>query len=137
MYLESRRMLARSRVHEIRRQEARYVCSVPVVLQRFLRYGPFVTRGVSLDISKRGMSALVCGAPRVGETVVIELPLLKSPVEMLATVRHSSNAKTGFEFYPLSPAAEQGIEEWMEELRRHEGMQFRYLHASTAKFGWD
>jgi hypothetical protein len=28
----------------------------------FCGFGPFVTRGVSLDISRRGMSALVCGA---------------------------------------------------------------------------
>jgi hypothetical protein len=83
------------------------------------------------------MSAVVCGAPRVGETVIIGLPLPASPVEMVATVHHSSDAKTGFEFYPLSRWAEQGIEDWIEEMRRQEGILFPYLHASTAKFGWD
>ena len=64
----------------------------------FCGFGPFVTRGVSLDISRRGMSALVCGAPRAGETVVITLFLRDAPIEMLATVRRSSDAKSGFEF---------------------------------------
>jgi len=80
------------------------------------------------------MSALVCGAPCVGETVVIELLLQGSPVEMLATVRHSTNAKSGFEFYPLSPLAEQGIQRWIEELSRHEETQFAYLSAAAVKF---
>jgi len=44
------------------------------------------------------MSALVCGAPRAGETVVITLSFRDAPIEMLATVRHSSDAKSGFEF---------------------------------------
>jgi len=88
----------RSRDYNVRRQEPRYVSSVAVGLQRFLRFGPFVTRGGSLDISLRGMSALVCGAPRAGETVVITLSFRDAPIEMLATVRHSSDAKSGFEF---------------------------------------
>ena len=95
MHVDSRATLARSRHYHVRRREPRYVSSMPVTLQRFLRFGPFVTRGVSLDISVRGMSALVCGAPRVGETVVIALPLPDAPVEMLATVRHSTDASSG------------------------------------------
>ena len=65
MYVDSRGSLAPSREYHVRRREPRYVSSIPVTLQRFLRYGPAVTRGMSLDISMRGMSALVCGAPRV------------------------------------------------------------------------
>src|ERR1700690_2656734 len=124
MYVDSRGMLARSRAYNALRQEPRYVHSIPGTLQRFLRFGPFVTRGVSLDISMRGMSALVCGAPRVGETIVIELPLRDASIEMLATVRHSSDARSGFEFYPLSPIAQQGIQDWITELRQHEETLF-------------
>jgi c-di-GMP-binding flagellar brake protein YcgR len=102
-----------------------------------LRFGPFVTRGVSLDISMRGMSALVCGAPRVGETIVIELPLRDAPIEMLATVRHSSDARSGFEFYPLSPLAHQGIQDWIKELRQHEETLFPNPLARAAKYGSD
>jgi hypothetical protein len=135
MYLDNRGALARSRDYNVRRQEARYVSSVPVGLQRFLRFGPFVTRGVSLDISLRGMSALVCGAPRPGETVVITLSLRDAPIEMLATVRHSSDAKSGFEFYPLSAIAQQGIQAWIQELKKHEETLFPYPYTGAAKVG--
>jgi len=132
MYVDSRGSLAPSRKYNVRRREQRYVASVPVTLQRFLRYGAVVSRGVSLDISERGMAALVCGAPRVGETVIVAMSLPKVQVEMLATVRHSSEARSGFEFFPLSPSAEQGIQEWIQELREHEEKLFPYPYASAA-----
>jgi c-di-GMP-binding flagellar brake protein YcgR len=137
MYVDSRGTLARSRVFNVRRREPRYVSSIPVTVQRFLRFGPFQTRAVSLDISTRGMSALVCGAPRVGETVVISLSLPDGPVETLATVRHSSDAKTGFEFYPLSPIAKQGIQAWIDELKEHEESLFPFPYASAEKMDND
>ena len=137
MYLDNRGALARSRDYNVRRQEARYVSSVPLGLQRFLRFGPFVTRGVTLDISLRGMSALVCGAPRPGETVVITLSLRDAPIEMLATVRHSSDAKCGFEFYSQSSIAQQAIQGWIEELKKHEETLFPYPYAGAAKAGSD
>jgi len=117
----------------IRRREPRYISSVPVTLQRFLRFGPCLTRGVSLDFSGRGMAALVCGAPRKGETVVIGLSLHNALIEMLATVRHSDDARSGFEFYPLSPLAHRGIEDWICELQGGEETLFPYVHASMAK----
>ncbi|MGA8539676.1 MAG: PilZ domain-containing protein [Terriglobales bacterium] len=137
MYVDSRGRLARSRVFNVRRREPRYVSSIPVAVQRFLRFGPFLTRAVSLDISSRGMSALVCGAPRVGETVVISLSLPDGRVETLATVRHSSDAKTGFEFYPLSPVAKRGIQAWIDELKQNEESLFPYAYVSAAKIGDD
>jgi hypothetical protein len=109
---------------KIRRREPRYVTSVVFTLQRFLRFGPVTTQAITLDVSMNGMSALVCGAPCVGETVVLELKLRGSPVEILATVRHSTNAKSGFEFYPLSPLAEQGIQSWIQDLSKHEETRF-------------
>jgi hypothetical protein len=135
MYVDSRGTLAHSRDYDVRRREPRYFSTIPVTLQRFLRFGSFVTRGVSLDVSVRGMSALVCGAPRVGETVAIELLLSGVPVEMLATVRHSSDAKSGFEFYPLSAIAKQGIQDWIQELRKPEEKLFPYPYAPAAKAG--
>jgi len=99
MYPDNRGKLIRSGAHDFKRREGRYVSIVAVSVQRFLRFGPFVTRGVTLDISKRGVSALVCGAPRAGETVVIALSPRDAALELLSTVRHSSDAKTGFEFY--------------------------------------
>jgi hypothetical protein len=137
MYLDKRGTLAPPRVYHVRRREPRYVYSVPVTLQRFLRFGPVLTRGVTLDISMRGMSALVCGAPRVGETVVIQLPLRDAPVEMLATVHHSNDAKSGFEFYPLSPTAQEGIRTWIQELSKHEESLFPNPYAYAAKIDGD
>ena len=134
LFVDCVEALARSRNVKIARREPRYVASVIFKLQRFLRFGPVTTQAITLDVSTSGMSALVCGAPCVGETVVIELLLQGSPVEMLATVRHSTNAKSGFEFYPLSPLAEQGIQRWIEELSRHEETQFAYLSAAAVKF---
>jgi PilZ domain len=133
MYLEKLGTFSRYRATKARRGEPRYVCSVPVTLQRFLRFGPILTRGVSLDMSMRGMSALVCGAPQVGETVVIGLSLGESKIEILATVRHSSDAKTGFEFYPMSPIALEGIERWICELRKSEETLFPYPYTRMAR----
>ena len=136
MDADSRRTLARAREYHVRRREPRYVSSMPVTLQRFLRFGPFVTRGVSLDISGRGMSALVCGAPRVGETVMIALPLPDAlPVETLATVRHSSDASSGFEFFPLSSITQKGIQNWIRELQKHEEKLFPYPYGVAPKVG--
>lgn len=137
MYLDSRGTWARSRVHNFHRKEQRYVSSIPVTVQRFLRFGPSVTRGLTLDISERGMSAVVCGAPRKGETVLIALPLRGAPIEMLATVRHSSDAKSGFQFFPLAPTAQQRIQDWIEELRKHEETLFPCQYANVGKFGSD
>jgi hypothetical protein len=137
MHVDIRGTLGRSRQYNVRRREPRYVSSMPVTLQRFLRFGPFVTRGVSLEISVRGMSALVCGAPRVGETVVIALPLPDAPVETLATVRHSADASSGFEFYPLSSIAQQAIQAWILELKKHEETLFPYPYAGAGKVGSD
>jgi PilZ domain len=100
MLVEDRGALTLLKPYRVCRREPRYVSSIAVTVQRFLRFGPFFTRGVSLDISTQGMSALVCGAPRVGETVVIELPLRDALIDMLATVRHSTDSKSGFGFAP-------------------------------------
>lgn len=132
MYVDSRARPARSPEYNVRRRDQRYVANIPVTLQRFLRHGPVHTRGLSLDVSLRGMAALVCGAPRVGETVIIAMSLPKGPVEMLATVRHSSEARSGFEFFPLSPSAEQGIQNWIQELRENEEKLFPQPYASAA-----
>jgi c-di-GMP-binding flagellar brake protein YcgR len=85
---------------------------------RFLRFGPAVTRGMSLDVSRSGMSVLVCGAPQVGETVVIRPRSEVEAFEILATVRHSTDAKSGFEFYPLHAAEEKAVDSWIRELER-------------------
>jgi hypothetical protein len=135
MYVDSQGTLERPPVYNVRRREPRYVCSLHVTMQRFLRLGPVVAHGVLLDISTRGMSALICGAPLEGETVAIELPLPGCPIETLATVRHSSDAKSGFEFYPLTANAKKGIQDWIQELRKHEEKLFPYRFEGTVHPG--
>ena len=136
MYMDQRGPSARSRDYNVRRREPRYFSSIPVTLQRFLRFGPFVTRGVMLDISMRGLSALICGAPRTGETVVIAFSLSGAPVEMLATVRHSTDVRSGFEFYPLSAIAQKGVGDLIQELRRNEEKLFPYRYTPVVKPGY-
>ena len=136
MYMDQRGPSARSRDYNVRRREPRYFSSIPVTLQRFLRFGPFVTRGVMLDISMRGLSALICGAPRAGETVVIGFSLSGAPVEMLATVRHSTDVRSGFEFYPLSAIAQKGVGDLIQELRRNEEKLFPYRYTPVVKPGY-
>jgi hypothetical protein len=135
IYVDSRQAPTPSGTYRMRRRDVRHAASIPFTLQRFLRFGPVVTRGITLDISSRGMSALICGAPRVGETVVIDLPLRGEAVEMLATVRHSCDARSGLEFFPLSPVAGQRIQEWIEELQEHSGSLFSRGYAAAAKVG--
>ena len=137
MLVEDREALTLLKPYRVRRREPRYVSSIAVTVQRFLRFGPFITRGVSLDISTQGMSALVCGAPRVGETVVIELPLRDALIDMLATVRHSTDSKSGFEFYPLSASAQDGIQRWLSELRQHEESLFPCAYFGGSRTGTD
>ncbi|MFY9844770.1 MAG: PilZ domain-containing protein [Terriglobales bacterium] len=134
MHLETAEAIRQVRLYTIHRREPRYVYTTPVTLQRFLRFGPVVTRAMCLNISLRGMSALVCGAPRVGETVVIELPLRDAPIEMLATVRHSSDARSGFEFYPLSVPDQDGLNDWIREQEKREEMRLPYPDIRAAGF---
>jgi hypothetical protein len=68
---------------------------------------------------------------------VITLSLRDAPIEMLATVRHSSDAKSGFEFYPLSSIAQQAIQAWILELKKHEETPFPYPYAGAGKVGSD
>ncbi|MFZ3262745.1 MAG: PilZ domain-containing protein [Terriglobales bacterium] len=119
MYVRTRSVALGAPMYRSRR-ELRYVSSIAVGVTRFLRFGPTVTRGMSLDVSRSGMSVLVCGAPLVGETVVIAPRSKTEPFEILATVRHSTDARSGFQFYPLSGEAEKAIEDWIEELKREE-----------------
>ena len=119
MYVKTRSVALGAPIYRSRR-EPRYVSSMAVGVTRFLRFGPTVTRGVSLDVSRSGMSVLVCGAPLVGETVVIAPRSTTERFEILATVRHSTDARSGFQFYPLSAVAEKAVVDWIEELEREE-----------------
>lgn len=59
-------------------------------------------RGITLDISEGGMSALVEAGRMVGETVEIDLELPRALICTVAIVRHASSTRSGFEFVGLT-----------------------------------
>jgi len=99
-----------------RRHYPRYFLSVPVTVQRFLSPGTEVARGLTLDVSKAGASAVLCGPPEVGEMVKVKLRFLDVSVATLATVRYVSPGRTGFEFLRPEPQLEQKIEDCLRGL---------------------
>ena len=115
MQTNSRRGLHETPAYRVRRREPRYVVCMPVSVTRFLPRGPVVTPGLSLDVSRSGMSLLVCGAPHIGETVLISQRSATKPFEILAIVRHSTEGRTGFEFLSVLPVDERGIQDWIDE----------------------
>ena len=84
-------------------RHARMLLSVPLMLHHLVAGGVRFTRGISLDISEGGLGALVQGGLRVGETISLELELPNSDLKAVAIVRHSSSARSGFEFLGLTP----------------------------------
>lgn len=85
------------------RRHPRALFSVPITLHRLRAGGVRTSRGITLDISEGGIGALVQGDLIVGETVEIDLPLPGSALSLVAIVRHTANARSGFEFLGLKP----------------------------------
>jgi len=104
MLAESRGTVIPVGQYSIPRRHPRYLLSVPVTVHRFTPWRPVVVHGLSLDISEGGASAVLCGAPAVGEAVLVSLQLPNAPLQSLAIVRHSSATRSGFEFF--TPARE-------------------------------
>ena len=101
MQVETRRTAASAGQYSAERRYPRHFRSAPVTTWRQLNSGPQVTRGLTLEISIGGFSAVLCGPPQVGERVSVRLKLLEAVLEAPAIVRHSSAACTGFEFLDL------------------------------------
>lgn len=103
MELNSQPQSARVTKSRVERQHPRYLFSVPVTLRRLVSGGFQTTRGMSLDISEGGVSAVVQANLSVGETVEINLPLSACPLHTVAIVRHVTDSRSGFEFLGLTP----------------------------------
>jgi hypothetical protein len=110
MQLETRSSAATARQYSRERRYPRHFLSAPVTTWRLLNARPQVTRGLTLEISVGGLSAVLCGPPKRGERVSVRLNLLNDVFETLAIVRHSSPARTGFEFLEPSPELLSSIE---------------------------
>ena len=110
MQVEARRTAATAGQYSVARRYPRHFLSAPVITWRLLNSGPQTTRGLTLDISIAGLSAVLCGPPRVGERVSLRLNLLDTMFEAPTIVRHSSPARTGFEFLKVSAAFLRALE---------------------------
>lgn len=103
MQLETRSSAASAGQDRAERRYPRHFLSAPVCTWGLLNSGPSVTRGLTLEIGLGGLSAVLCGPPKRGERVSVRLNLLNVAFETSAIVRHSSAARTGFEFLDPSP----------------------------------
>jgi PilZ domain len=117
MHLETRSPAAPAGQHNPERRYPRHFLSAPVTTWGLLNSGPQVTRGLTLEISLGGLSAVLCGPPKPGERVSVRLNLLNVTFEALAIVRHSSPARTGFEFLEPSPEFLHSIENCIQASR--------------------
>lgn len=110
MYLETQIPSTVARQYSPERRYPRHFLSAPVSTWGALSSGLQVTRGLTLEISLGGLSAVLCGPPKRGERVSVRLNLLDVAFETPAIVRHSSPARTGFEFLEPSPEFLTNIE---------------------------
>jgi PilZ domain len=110
MQLESCESAILKEQQSAERRHPRFFLSAPMIARRPLSSGSHVTRGITVDISLGGMSAVLCGPPSVGERVSVRMKLMNSTFEAPAIVRHSSSARTGFEFLSLPPDSQRRIE---------------------------
>ena len=117
MHLETRSPAASAGQHSAERRYPRHFLSAPVTTWGLLNSGPQVTRGLTLEISLGGLSAVLCGPPKRGERVSVRLNLLNVAFETPAIVRHSSPARTGFEFLEPSPELLHSIENCIQASR--------------------
>jgi PilZ domain len=97
-----------------RRRHVRYRFSAPITVEP---NGRSAIRGMSLEISESGMSALIGDVLVVGDTVGLE-PVLGSRVTAL--VRRQSGKIYGFEFLNLAPEEIQRIAEVCKALPKYE-----------------
>lgn len=95
--------VATARPQMAERRYPRYFLSTPMSTWLVGKSGPQVTRGLTLEFSMGGVSAVLCGPPQVGERVSVRLKLLDTAREAPAIVRHSRPERTGFEFLELPP----------------------------------
>ena len=87
----------------------RMLFSVPVIVHHLVPGGVRFTHGITLDISKGGVGALVQGHLRIGETVSLEFELPDHDLNAVGIVRHTCNLRSGFEFLGLTPEERQRI----------------------------
>ena|SRR5712692_5690994 len=117
MYTDTGGVVTQDQRYNVQRRQPRFLFSVPVSISRLGESGQPVTHGLSLDLSRSGASALLCGPATVGETVRLSLQFPEAPVESLAIVRHSDSTRSGFEFLDLAPAHQRRLQDCIQTLQ--------------------
>ena len=110
-------LVTEKRQYDNLRRHPRFLISVPAIVTRRGMPGTPAVHGLSLDISRGGASAVLCGPPAVGEIVYLSLQFSETSLESLAMVRHSDATRSGFEFVDLSPAHREQLENWLQALQ--------------------
>jgi len=87
---------------QLARRHARYLFSVPLAVRYLMPGGFRITRGMSVDISEGGISAIVEADLQIGETVGIDIPLKSGQLNTVAILRYHTSSRAGFEFLGLT-----------------------------------
>jgi len=105
------------RRYEVARRYPRFMISVPVIVTRPAMPDLPAVHGLSLDLSRGGLSAVLCGPPAVGETVYLTLQFAQVSLQSQAIIRHSSPTRSGFEFANLSTPQCELLESRLQALQ--------------------
>jgi hypothetical protein len=97
-----------------RRRTPRYRFSVPIAIRSS---GGASMRGITIEISETGTSAIIAGSLKVADTVELE-PIADGVVQ--AAVRHNVGKVYGFEFLNLSVERTARIRESCKMLPRYQ-----------------
>jgi len=124
MYVETRRTAPSAAHYSVERRYLRHYLSTPLTTWFLLNFKPRTSRGLTLEISVGGLSAVLCGPPPFGERVLVRLKLLDVVFETPAIVSYSSSACTGFEFLEPPPDFLGGIEAFTQGLMLGSGPQY-------------
>lgn len=108
--MHTHEVVPENRPYDFPRRHTRFLVSVPASLVRAEQPDSLAVRGLSLDLSRGGVLAVLCGAPAVGEKVRLSLQFSGGVLEATAIVRHSNSKRSGFEFVELSPAYRELLE---------------------------
>jgi len=100
----------------IPRKHPRYLLSVPITLYRVADKTISPTHGLTLNISKGGVAAVLCGSACVGEIFRVQLNLWRGVVSALAVVRHANSFNYGFEFLDPTPELRDRLAECLHDL---------------------
>ena len=123
-------LVPENRPYDSPRRHPRFLISVPVSLVRAEQSDLPALHGLSLDLSRGGASAVLCGAPAVGEKVRLSLQFSGGALEATAIVRHSNSKRSGFEFVELSPAHREQLE---VRIRALEARPWPWRHSESAR----